>query len=173
MKQLKAYRICAVCFTISLFYLFVFSLGEIGRDLIDSNFRISQRAGENVRSGVGGMKDSVINLLDRGMTSALKDSGARAFLIDLYGIIVREIDLRILNHVQTDKIVRLENGLLCNVSEKSDLSVPTQVVVEFAMELRKRGIPFVFCLAPHKGHKTARGFTLDFTIILTKTLIKC
>jgi len=150
-------RILSLCFTASLFFMFVFASWEVVCDLSGCNSRAPQtRAEEEVRDGLKGLKDSALQFLELKVDSALEDSGARDFLIDLYGLVVREIGLRKLNNVPTDKIVRLENGQLCNVSEKSELAGPTQAVVGFARELRKRGIPFLFVLEPHKGHKTAR-----------------
>lgn len=149
-------RIVSLCFTAFIFFMFVFSSGEIIFDLSGHNSRDSlPSAQKNLRTGLGGLKDSVCNLLNLGIDSAFEESGSRDFFIDLYGLVVREMGLRRLNNVPTDKIVRLENGHLCNVSEKSDLAGPTQAVLGFAQELRKRGIPFLFVLEPHKGHKTA------------------
>lgn len=157
MNCTNAYRICSIGFITFIFSIFAVFVGNQILDLKRLESRDPSHSAQKIsRMGLGGLKDSVLNFLEGKIDSAIEGSGARDFLIDLYGLAVRELELRKLNNVPTDKIVCLENGHLCNVSEKSDLAGPTRAVVDFAQELQKRGIPFLFVLEPHKGHKTAR-----------------
>ena len=151
------YRIVAICASLLSLFLFWICLGFIGGDsaTLSHKSELLQFASEQEGNLPGRLKSAVMNWLNFRMDSAIAETGTRDVFIDLYGLVVREIGLRKLNNVPTDKIVRLENGHLCNVSEKSDLAGPTQAVLGFAQELRKRGIPFLFVLEPHKGHKTA------------------
>lgn len=151
------YRIIACCASLLSLILFLICLGFVGGDstTLCRKDALLQFASETEGNLPGRLKSAVVNWLNDRMDSAIAQTGTRDFFVDLYGLVVREIGLRKMNNVPTDKIVRLENGHLCNVSEKSDLPGPTQAVLGFAQELRKRGIPFLFVLEPHKGHKTA------------------
>ncbi len=151
------YRIIACCASILSLFLFWICLSFVVADCatLCRTDALLQFASEEDGNLVSRLKSAVVNWLNDRMDLAIEKTGTRDFFVDLYGLAVREIGLRKMNNVPRDKIVRLENGHLCNVSEKSDLPGPTQAVVGFAQELRKRGIPFLFVLEPHKGHKTA------------------